>query len=1262
MKRWQTLELPILPFLAPRVFAPWPSRYTQQRVNSRFHTVQRPDIAGVNAHRLERKEAAIKKWLQKKRVSAPYLEKVNNEEQNIRAMRLGTSLLGSNYVQGVESLTLQRHSVRGRYLRQHRPPVRKVLSNRGIALHPSPKRSVSRKKTKKYMNLSNPVKSTDLLTTNTFRKSIRPRGLVQRFMASMKELEYSVLQKEPKRSRRTGQKCSASIKEGNKRPIIPQKKPETPQRLIRPYLSSVKEELKLPIALPSFLKTRLYIRTVPTTPRPVIKKKFATDHKSRIMFNTYFADQLTKRTISKSRRRRSNLIAKMKKSISKRKLIGRDISNSAQGRGIRHTHSSKMKPRKVESFDWPKILRSQIHDLSLSGKSRKGKKRRRKKPQVQEPLKASGQEEQPRSVERKNFGVLLPRKMRRHVAQTSVKNALEARRKELKRLQNFRSRRPLYKPHVTSWRQAWHRRFSLLQSNHTGFMKAWIGSPRKTQKFPIYKNSLPMRFKGYMAHLKSSRQLRAFWEQVPEQIRVKYWHDIMCFTLQRHPKSGLKLLVATYITPFPAGYAVGNCLDYIISYYLTPFVKTESKSKDSTKQSYLEIHAPINWAAYEKRSPLPRQPLAESPNPLVLSNLAAAVVFLSQNGPRDVQINRGSQYLLVRTLNIDHLESIYRNIPKYWSVDHLFTIADRFAKAKKSALVLEVLGRLEAHPGVNFDSQQMHMLFSTLLRFDNRDNANSYSDAMMWDHMTSRGLKPIAQHYNILIQNSFLRGESNTCWAIYNAMLEDGVSPDHFTHSTLLTYSKSLMDKASVHRTLALAKAMNLQMNPFIATDHLHSIFLFYRQDYESDSYGENLSPKGPPKAFEQMLPVYCRYFDPRPLAMSIGPLAEQYPELSQPPPESTKLMEPPKQALTVMFMGLLYGFTEASQVIEAYSYFRSLLSHGEPDLVARLHQSHIYDCFLMKFGKLPETVDKCPKVVEDMLTSSKTKLALISRHENEDFYLNLVPTIYTWNILLQVYASRGQMNAGRRVLEIMQERGIEPTTVTWGTLATGYSWVQDIPGTLEAVDQLTKLGVKDHPVGVHALNKIRDTRTLYAIMEAREAKHKVDRVSDEDDKAMKIENKSAEMDETRTEELVTKRIQLIGEAIQDMERGSWQKRRYWENVFRESSAAREAAGIQPLIPDSALDGSHVPYRTVLAAPMSEEEQGDKIVNWSTLWNETIGAHDFRETFSLMKSVAIPQKEAENGPILWRRVVDEERRPTLNSATMLEQGNEERLK
>jgi len=1194
MKCWKTSELPILPFLAPRVFAPWPSRYAQRRANSGLHTLQTPGTTGHNADRLERKEAAVTRWLQQRLELQSSQAGIEDEKYNTRHARL---CIEGNDANGVERL--ERPSVRSRYLRQSRPPVREVLCDR-VTLRPNRKRPVVGENVPKSPNSSNQVQIPNHLTTP-----------------------------------------------------VPRRRVKRSQILVKKYLTSVNEELKSPIGLPTFLRSRPNITKIPNTPssvifkkyQPVVKKKnISLDLKSKKMFNTYFTDQLTKRTYSRRIRRKFALIAKIKSSMSTRtKTVNNTLRPTQEGRTC-HMLSSMPKPWKVQASEKLKRLKPHVQASTLSIEIRKGRKCREKRPEMQDLKKGELSEPQTHErasfVKRKELCMLPPRKARRYIVQRRINNALEARKKELRRLQKSHSRRPINTRHVTDWQQAWHRRFSLVQQNHTGFMKAWIRSPHVIRKFPIHRNSLPVRFKRYLTQLKSPSKLRYFWKKVPQPIRVKYWHDIMCYTLQRYPKAGLSLLVGTYIKPYPAGYAVGNCLDFIISYYLSPYVPADSNSGDS-KCSSLDVTAPLNWSAYEKRTRLPRQPLAERPEPHVFSRLVADIVYLSQEGPRSVQLNRGSQYLLVMTLDVDSLESIYKEIPNYWSIDHLFSLVDRFAKARKSLLVLDVLRKLDMHPGVDFDSQRMHMLFSTLLRFNNRDDARSYSDAMMWDHMTSRGLKPITQHYNILIQNSFLRRESDTCWAIYNAMLEDGISPDDFTHSILLKYSKSLMDRASVHRTIGLAKAVNLQLNPFIATDHLHSIFLFYRQDYESDEYSETVLAKGRPKAFEQMLPVYCKYFDPRALALCIGPLAKHYPELNQSPPEDMELMEPPKQALTVMFIGLLYGFTEAGQVVQAYSHFRSLLSHGDPDLVARLHQSHIYDCFLMRFGKFSETVDKCPKVVEDMLTSSKSKLPSISRNENEDFYLNLVPTVYTWNILLQVYASRGQMNAGRRVLEIMQDRGIKPTEVTWATLATGYSWIQDIPGTLEAVDQLAKLGFSDYPVGVHALNKIKDTRALYAIMETREAKHQAERASAEAGKTLNMEDERVKKDELAiADELASERIQLIGEAIHDMEGRSWQKRRYWENVFQKTAVAREAAGVQPLIPDSALDGSYISQEIVKFTTVSKEDDASKVVNWTTLWNETVGANESDKTISLIEHASAYQKGDPNGVVAWRPLAD----------------------
>ncbi|KAG9246283.1 hypothetical protein BJ878DRAFT_540438 [Calycina marina] len=527
--------------------------------------------------------------------------------------------------------------------------------------------------------------------------------------------------------------------------------------------------------------------------------------------------------------------------------------------------------------------------------------------------------------------------------------------------------------------------------------------------------------------------------------------------------------------------------------------------------------------------------------------LTAAIIHIIQTGLTDICLSQTSLYLLLMTLDVGNLGALFdssRHNGQYWGINYLFQMASRFSKAKKSNLAFDTLQKIAVHPsGANFNALSMHMLFSTLLRYENRADRDTYSDGVLWEFVTSRGLRPNSQHYNILIANNFQRGNAEGAWAVYQAMLEDNITPTAFTHSVLLTYSKRSLDRVAVQRALALIRARNMQMNPYLANDHLHSIFLFYRDEYERIEGDvlpdEIMAIKGRPRAFEHMLPVYCAYFDPRPLALCLGHRVHDYPQLSRLVSEAKDLMQPSKETLTIMYIGLLYGMTDARDVIEAYHQFRTLLRHEDPEFVSRLHQSHIYDAFLMKFGKFPDTLERCPKIVEDMLTTSKSGIESIVMHTDATFYQNLIPTTHTWNILLHVYAYRGQMIAAHRVLEIMQERDIAPTKVTWGTLATGYARVQNIPGTLNATDHLTEIGARDNAVGTLALNKIKDTRTLYATMEAME-KQKAERLA-----------AGESLPADAKEDLAVRRVSRIQEAITDMDNSAWHKRQYWDNVFK---------------------------------------------------------------------------------------------------------------
>ncbi|KAH8596436.1 hypothetical protein B0O99DRAFT_116647 [Bisporella sp. PMI_857] len=674
-----------------------------------------------------------------------------------------------------------------------------------------------------------------------------------------------------------------------------------------------------------------------------------------------------------------------------------------------------------------------------------------------------------------------PRATRRRLSQIRVVHAIQARKQALSDPSRGIPNVVGFWTPITEWEQSWHKRFSLIEARHTGCLSAWPSGLSRNLKVRRHKFLLPNRLKRNLMEHESSETLHHSWINLPRAVRARYWLDLMCTTLQYHPQNALKVLVGTYTAPYPPGYAVGNCLDSLISRFLL------------LKQSTTKICGRPQPIATVERESLESRAICQ------------AVLKILHAGPGDVWLRSKSLYVLIKNLDIKSLKRLYsaKQVQvKYWNQYRLIQLAYRFAQENEPEIAIRVLGQIKKQ-GVDFNSPSMLNLFSELLQLKRKSRDNVYSDSDIWKFVTSCGLKPTIYHYNILIKNSSERGDFTTGWAIHDAMIQDGMPPDAVTYSTLLTAAKARLDLPTIQRILSLIEKNNIPLTPYVATDYLHYIYLFYRHENESSFPGKGQDDYAlinrRSRVFERILPVFRRYFDVKPLAAAITSVPE--PQSSTDKQSDTK-MEPPSEALNIMFTALFYGITTPNQVAEAYAVFRGLLFSCEnPRYIEILHRVEVYNGFLTAFGRFTETLDRCPKVVEDMLTLSKIKTGSVQSNNIATTNwmtsiqpvagkLKVEPNTRTWNILLNIYMSHQQSHAAQRVLEIMRQRGIRPTPVTWGIMAMGYSKLQDIDGTLNAVNELNRAAAadsKEYTYGVQAMGNIRNTKSLYATMEAME-------------------------------------------------------------------------------------------------------------------------------------------------------------------------------
>jgi pentatricopeptide repeat protein len=88
-------------------------------------------------------------------------------------------------------------------------------------------------------------------------------------------------------------------------------------------------------------------------------------------------------------------------------------------------------------------------------------------------------------------------------------------------------------------------------------------------------------------------------------------------------------------------------------------------------------------------------------------------------------------------------------------------------------------------------------------------------------------------------------------------------------------------------------------------------------------------------------------------------------------------------------------------------------------------------------------------------------------------------PSVITWTILLSGFIRHGQLIAAEKVLKMMRGNGIEPNDVTWNQLAQGYARSQDVGGALATIERMHNLGVRVDDEAMAWMMKMNDQRAF---------------------------------------------------------------------------------------------------------------------------------------------------------------------------------------
>ena len=550
--------------------------------------------------------------------------------------------------------------------------------------------------------------------------------------------------------------------------------------------------------------------------------------------------------------------------------------------------------------------------------------------------------------------------------------------------------------------------------------------------------------------------LEKFWNELPQTIQALLWPGLMLKSFQHRPSQALQLLEIKYASLLPPTHAISDSLDYLISLYL-------SESRDT-----------------------PGLDDARNVDKGIISHDLRKIVIKWMSIEKSVRIQQKSIWLLLSNLDDKKLHAFYRELRRLghsMSRDTSIHFASRFAKSDLDLVDLsfKILQRLPGR-GAMFDQSQVMSLCTSILHKSRETPEVKSSIAEKLQFMTNHGMKVNVIHYNVLIQNAILSGDSETAWGIHDMMLERHIEPDEYTYSILLNDAKWRMDSVAIRSVMGHVAEKNIGSS-YIATDLIHLIFLLQKNDEkaseETSEYERRLGRKA---GFERMLGKYSEHFYLSPLKQFIPDFERWHPQAAN--PSSMYLVDPAVRTISVMLTGLLHS-SDAVTTKGLYDRFIHLISYNSPLALSAASDPYIWNIFLHALGRFPIHLNECPNIIKTMITlREKSK----SDPRTPKHHITAEPTQSTWSALLQIFTNNNQLRAAEKLITAMKSRGTEPDEVTWTTLAWGYSKSQDVEKMADTICRMEMAGVTVSDKAVAAMARIGDRKGLVSALTRRRA------------------------------------------------------------------------------------------------------------------------------------------------------------------------------
>ena len=481
--------------------------------------------------------------------------------------------------------------------------------------------------------------------------------------------------------------------------------------------------------------------------------------------------------------------------------------------------------------------------------------------------------------------------------------------------------------------------------------------------------------------------------------------------------------------------------------------------------------------------------------------------IIEQSGRNRVYLHNKTLSKLAGMASPSGVAALYQALKRYPLQLNVFSrlkFAGHMAmEPSHKPLAVEILSDLVQREGVARDSAHIAALVTAIFTFSAEDARNpNYNEirARLFEEIMGLGIELNLINYTALIRNLCLTGDMDVALQVSEAMREQGIKPDGRLFSVLIHGGKLAGDWSLVERFVCeIAETGRGIGDPIIYNDLIHCLHKAYLDKYISKEEGFTRRADRVVPAFPTMLQAYAKFFDMEPLQRllpmhdleqivretedsqltrlaqgswisDVAPILRKMDRI-----KPQQVLEPRPDTIRIMLVGYIDSLSNAYHLSSFCVQFRKLIQSGDPLLCQVVkNDTTIHDRILLSLAEWPGLIRVSMELVNEMLSDSIQVLDRRLQGKLSGGY-HPAPSAHTWSILLKGMGRAKQITLSRRLLALMHTHGFAPCSVSWNVLVGTYARVQDVQGTMNALQERKRAGFEPNDYTFTALSHLRN-------------------------------------------------------------------------------------------------------------------------------------------------------------------------------------------